>query len=406
VSRVSNRRCCRSTPWLALLFVVLATTTAGVAKQRHGSRTLRVGTSGDYAPFSVTGAAGHLSGLDIDVAGRMGRDLGREVEFVRFAWPELLARLQDGAFDIVMSGVTMREDRAALGCYSRPYVTTGAVLLVRADDAARFDSAAALNRPHVRIVVNAGGHLERVARERFPLAAIDAVRDNASMPDRVLNGTADAALTDSAEARVWQRPRLRVIGPLTHDHKAFLLPAAGADLAARVDAWMVARENDGWLNERRRQWLGSEFSMDASLATRQAVAALIRVRLGLMPAVAAAKRAAGLPIEDPEQEARVLSRVAAAAAPDPERTLRVYRLIIEMAKAVQRTSEPPSPTVPLGALRDAVRRIDEQLVREIRRRPVATTGEWSDAIEPDLLSAGIDASAIRRLASVLAALAE
>ena len=406
MSGVSSRRCGQPVCRLLLLLAVLATATAGMASARHDARTLRVGTSGDYAPFSIADPAGDLSGLDIDLANRMGQDLGLEVQFVRFAWPELLARLQEGAFDLVMSGVTMRGDRAVVGRYSRPYATTGAVVLIRADAATRFHAPLALNRPSVHLVVNAGGHLERVARERFPRAAIEAVRDNASLPGRLLNRSADAALTDSAEANVWQRPELRVIGPLTRDHKAFLLSAASADLAARVDAWMVAREHEGWLNERRRQWLGAGFTMDASLATRQAVAALIRLRLSLMPAVAAAKRAAGRPIEDPEQEARVLSRVAAAAGPHSEPVLRVYRVLIEIAKAVQQASQPHPPRVQLVALRDAIGSIDAQLVREFRRRPPGTRGDWRDALAPDLTPAGVGASAIRDLAAALAAVGE
>jgi cyclohexadienyl dehydratase len=363
------------------------------------SETLRVGTSGDYAPFSWN-QDGILEGLDIDMARRMAEDLGVEVRFVRFAWPDLGAEFRAGKFDMVLSGVTVRPERAVLGRYSRPYAVVGAVALVRAEDADRLNGVESLDQPGLRIVVNAGGHLERVARGRFPRASVMTTRDNASLAERVLLGKADAAITDSAEARVRLVPELRVVGPFTRDHKAILVSAGRADLAARIDEWMLARERDGWLDERRRHWLGGSAQMNAGAATREAVAALIRLRLELMPSLAAAKRSAGLPIEDPEQEARVLQRVRDI---DPDSRIQaVYRSLFEMAKGVQRKSPPAQSTSTLAELRDALARIDEQLVRELRRLPPTSSVGWVDIFERNPLPAGVETAQLLRLAATLA----
>ena len=50
-----------------------------------------------------------------------------------------------------------------------------------------------LDRPAVRIAVNQGGHLERVARARFPRATIAAIPDNAVVREALRAGKADAA---------------------------------------------------------------------------------------------------------------------------------------------------------------------------------------------------------------------
>src|SRR5882724_3538783 len=49
---------------------------------------LRVGTSGDYPPFSIDGR-----GFDVDVARELGRSLGVRIEWVRFRWPDLAAAI-------------------------------------------------------------------------------------------------------------------------------------------------------------------------------------------------------------------------------------------------------------------------------------------------------------------------
>jgi cyclohexadienyl dehydratase len=361
---------------------------------------LRVATSGDYAPFSSE-RNGLPVGMDVEVAERLGRDLGMRVELVHIDWPGLAAATQRGDFDIAMGGVTMRADRALVGRYTRPYATVGAVALVRADDAARFASVEALDRAGVRIAVNAGGHLEAVARARFPRAQISAVPDNRAVLPRLLAGTADAAVTDSAEQRVWQRSDLRALGPFSLDHKAYLLPADHDALAAQVDAWIGACEADGWLDGERTRWLGADASMDAAASGRESVAALIRLRLDLMPAVAAAKRAAGLPIEDRAQEARVIERVRGLSA-NPDRTAAVYEQLIALAKAVEHATPAPDGAIPLSALRDAIGRVDGALVRTLDSAPPSASADWQGTLERVVAGPGVDAEAVRQLSGALA----
>ena len=362
---------------------------------------LRVGTSGDYAPFTSAAGKAHFSGLDIDIADALARDLDFDVRFIRFAWPTLPARLAAGDFDLVLSGVTMRPERALIGRYTRPYAMTGAVALVRASDAARFASVDGLNEPGIRLVVNRGGHLERVARERFPRANIETVEDNRTLPQRVLDQTADAALSDSAEARVWSRPGLQVVGPFTHDYKAVLLAADQGELAARVDAWLAARERDGWLAQRRAHWLGNAAPRTAAEAQRETVAAFIQLRLSLMPAVGAAKREAGLPIVDPEQEARVVTRVAGLAGNNPQPVIDLYRELIALAIAVQHAQPSAPASATLASLRDAIARIDEQLVAEVLSPLGGTASEWQIVLDQTVDLPGIDQTARDRLATLL-----
>jgi len=98
--------------WRASLRAVLVVLAVRVCfAQLTPGAALRVGTSGDYAPFSFHAPSGELTGFDVVVAQRLGHDLGRSVEFVPFQWPDLTGRLRTGAFDVAMSGVTVRADR-------------------------------------------------------------------------------------------------------------------------------------------------------------------------------------------------------------------------------------------------------------------------------------------------------
>lgn len=361
---------------------------------------LRIGFSGDYLPFAGRDARGRAIGLDAELAHRLGADLGRRVQLVDFEWEHLLRDLRGGRFDLVASGVTMRPERAIFGRFSRPYALTGAVALIRREDRPRLDSLRALDRAGVRVAVHAGGHLERVARRLFSRAAVTAVADNASLPGRLLDGRVDAVLTDSAEARQWMRAELYAVGPFTQDHKALLLPRSAQALAEQIDDWLVARERDGWLDARRVHWLGDRASIDFDAMTRQAVAALIELRLELMPAIAAAKLTMGKPLRDEEQERRVL-RYLTARADQPQRVARLYRVIFDLARRVQAASAPHSAPAGLEALREAVRRIDEQIVRELDRVAPAAAADWLRELGDIALLPGLDALAAARLATAL-----
>src|SRR5262249_37780368 len=120
---------------------------------------------------------------------------------------------------------------------------------------------------------------------------------------------------------------------------------------------------DGTLAELRGRWFGAErqnrrSAFDSDLG---ALVSLIDLRLALMPAVAAAKETAGLPVEDPAQEDRVIARVrtrARARDLTPESVEAVFRAQLAAARAVQEAylAQAPAerPAVPtLDLQRDA-----------------------------------------------------
>jgi cyclohexadienyl dehydratase len=332
---------------------------------------LRVGTSGDYPPFSFIDSDGRRSGFDIEVAERLAAYLGRRVEYVPFQWADLTGELQRGRFDIAMSGVTQRPDRAVAATFTRPYAVTGAVAVIRSADRARFGTAADLDRQQVRIAVNRGGHLEREARRRFPAAQIVPAA-NLSLANLVKQGEVDAALAEQYEAMGWDPQAFVILGPFTHDRKVYALPRGATSFAGQVNDWLAAREADGWLNERRAHWLGRQAVMTRAQAGFEAVAAVFDLRLGLMPLIAAVKQREHLPTVDPAQRTRVLEHARAAAAAaglQPEAVADCFRVQIELAEAIQRRA--PGASAPddlsLADLRAAVAAVSDQIIAAIAR---------------------------------------
>ncbi len=383
---------------LALLALLLA---GGCHPHRAPSATdgapLRVGTSGDYPPFSLRAADGGWSGFDVEVARAYADARGRRLELVPFRWPELAPRLAADDFDVAMSGVTVRADRLLTGTMTAAVARADAVVVVRRQGV----PARGLDRPEVRIAVNRGGHLERVARAHLRRAALVTVDDNRRLPVLLASREVDAVVTDTLEAATFDPGAFTIAARLARDRKAYWVGPGHDALAADLDAWLLERERDGTLARLRAERLGVADAAPLPFDLGRIVDAVAR-RLLLMPAVAAAKHAAGLPLVDPAREAEVIARAVArgrAAGLDPVALEHLARAQIGAARAVQesipadaaaRTADAPT----LATLRTRIDLLDAAIVWTLvdarHAAPPVERGALSVALRADADLVGFD----------------
>ena len=326
--------------------LIVATALGLAVPAASAEPVLRVGTSGDYAPFSLAGR-----GFDIEIAEAMARDLGMRLEWVAFRWPELHDRVRRSEFDVAMSGITWLPERAVIGRSSRAVAQSGPCVV--GDRAART------------IAVNRGGRLERWARERWPADTVLPIDDNLSLSALFVGGVAGAFVTDSFEVESRPPPSGAPVRcePPTERKVYWVAPARAAELTPAIDRWLAA--NEVTIDVLRRRWLGGS-------SPRKDVDDLldrIARRLELMPAVAAWKRAHGLPIEDREREAAVVARAVergAAAGLDRQSVERFFRLQFDLAKAIQQRSPAGTSTLDLDTeLRPAIGAIGDEIVASL-----------------------------------------
>lgn len=323
---------------IVLMLIISPPTEARQIEEIQTNGVLRVGTSGDYQPFSLCPKGlESCQGFDIDLAQRMAQDLDVGLQFVRFHWPELLQDLRARKFDIAMSGVTIRPDRALQATFSRPYTSSQSVIVVA--DPAQLPTLSAINRPEVRLVVNAGGHLERVARTWFPSATLIPTSNNLALPQIILANQAEALLTDSHEAPSFLAayPTLHALPGFGRDRKAYLLRSTDVTLRDWIDTWLAKREADGFLARARTHWLGSAHEEGPSIVVA-GLFALLDLRLALMPAVAAYKREHDLPVEDRVREQALLKRLtdqAQLSGLSADAIKSFFQTQIDLAKQVQ-----------------------------------------------------------------------
>jgi polar amino acid transport system substrate-binding protein len=75
------------------------------------SGVLRVGMEPGYMPFEMKDKQGNIIGFDVDMAEAMAKAMGVKLELVPTAWDGIIAGLLTGKFDIIMSGMTVTQER-------------------------------------------------------------------------------------------------------------------------------------------------------------------------------------------------------------------------------------------------------------------------------------------------------
>ena len=221
-----------------------------------------VGTTGDYRPFSFARSDGSFEGLDIDAAHALGDALGVEVKFVETSWPNLVAGLRDGRYDIAMSGITRTLERQKVVGLTDAYFTLGKCPLIRKSDRERFPNLEAIDRPGVKIGVNPGGTNEAFVRKHIQNATIVVIENNLAIPNAVASAAVDVMLTDNVEAVLASRENDRLLAvspdePLTHDELAYMLPRGDPALRNWLDLWIHRMKLTGELDSIRQKWLGA-----------------------------------------------------------------------------------------------------------------------------------------------------
>jgi cyclohexadienyl dehydratase len=236
--------------WAAVALAVPAAAQTSRLDDILARGVLRVGTTGDYRPFTALDkASGGYSGFDVDLAQSLGAALGVKVEFEATSWPNLARDFDAGAFDIAMGGVSVTLDRAKKGFFSIPYMREGKTPIARCADKDKYRTLAEIDRPGVRVIVNPGGTNERFDRANLHAAQIVLYGDNLTIFDEIARGDADLMITDASETRFQQKQHADVLcaihpeQPFDFAEKAYWMPRDPA-LKAFVDQWLhLSMEN-------------------------------------------------------------------------------------------------------------------------------------------------------------------
>lgn len=97
------------------------------------ARTVVNGIDANYPPFAYVDKNGTPAGFDVDALNWIGKEMGFEVVHKPMEWSTIVQSVVARKIDVVMSGMTITEERAKQVNFSIPYWTVENAFVVKAD---------------------------------------------------------------------------------------------------------------------------------------------------------------------------------------------------------------------------------------------------------------------------------
>lgn len=237
-------------------FVLLCGALALAQLPDLGGRVLRVGSDTTYPPMeSINPDTNTAEGFDVDLMNALCERLNCTAEFVTTAWDGIFAALQQGEFDMVVSGVSITPERDEIVDFSEPYLTVSQAILTRVGDELTLEDfqSGGLRLASQTATTNADLAVELVGRDRVQLydtfaAAILALQ----------NGDVDGVIIDGVSAGAYEQQfagELTVgVTGLTQGDPLGLVFQEGDELVEAFNAALAELREEGVIDEIAATW--------------------------------------------------------------------------------------------------------------------------------------------------------
>lgn len=183
---------------LIILFCMILSigTLSGCKKNSESDKTspLVVAMELAYPPFETKDESGNPSGISVDFVKAFGASIGREVKIENTGWDGLIPSLQTEKADLVMSSMTITDQRKEQVDFSMPYANS--LLAILSNKNSGILSIDDLNVKGKKIAVKIGSTGYLYAKEHLPNAELIALPDESACVTEVSQGKADGFLYD------------------------------------------------------------------------------------------------------------------------------------------------------------------------------------------------------------------
>lgn len=261
----------RLLPLLALVLLASGRCLAGLP--------LVIGTDATYPPLEFMEGT-TFRGFDIDLGTAIAREMGREPQWVNCGFDGILAALEAGKFDLVMSALTITDERKRSLAFSDPYYTAGQALACRKD-------GRRLERLDDLVGMTVGIQINTTAKEVLRKRSGVRIREYNSIDLALLdlqNGNLDAAMTDSPVLRYMLKRSfgdLCMTGSLfTEEHYGIAAKRENTALIAEVNAALERLRERGELKRLRVKWFGEGASGEGRRPMREILRAIVPALIG------------------------------------------------------------------------------------------------------------------------------
>lgn len=219
--------------------------------------TLTVGSDVSYPPQEYNDAAGNAVGMDIDIAAEIASRMGLQLKVINFKFDNLIPALQAGQFDIVVSAMTITDERKKVVNFV-PYFEAGQAVLVKKgnpkgiktlDDLSGLTAVAQQGTTEEQSLKDENTKLQQAGK---PLINVLTYPTDTDAVDQLRIGRADATLHDSPVAAYYAKinPDFEVAIPVFDSApEGIAIAQDNADMNTAVTKAVNDMKSDGTLDK-------------------------------------------------------------------------------------------------------------------------------------------------------------
>lgn len=163
-------------------------------EQEQNKKVLKVGMELAYPPFEMSQKDGTPSGISVDFAKALGASLGKEVVIENIAWDGLIPSLKTGKIDLIISSMTITEERKKTIDFSVPYAQSSLAILANKNSGIK--SIKDLNVAGKTVAVKKGSTGHIYAKDYLKNATVLVFDKEAACVIEVVQGKADGFIYD------------------------------------------------------------------------------------------------------------------------------------------------------------------------------------------------------------------
>ena len=225
---------------------------------------IAIGVKYDVPPFGFNNpSSGKVEGFDVDLGQAIADKLGVKPKFIEAISDNRIPFLEDGTADLILSTMTINEERVGEIDFSDPYFIARGRILTKKDNT-EIKGVADLAGKDVCTVL--GSTYEATLKQQAPDAKLRLVDTYSECLELIQNGSVDAVSTDDVilTGMIIQDDSLQLVGDeLTQEPYGAGIKKGATQVVGHVNEVLDGLKEDGTWQKTYDRWIGQYTGEDA-----------------------------------------------------------------------------------------------------------------------------------------------
>ena len=214
---------------------------------RADPNALVIGMELAFPPFEMLDSSGQPAGVSVDMAHAMGQYLNRPVRIENIPFDGLIPSLKTGKIDVIISSMTVTEDRKKSIDFTDPYLKMGlAILAAKNSDIQSIDD---VDKPGRNVVVKKGTTGNIYALQHFKNAKLLVLNDQSACAIEVSQGKADCFIYDQISVfenwKKYEATTRAILQPFTQEDWAMGIKKGNDALRTQINGFLKQFKESG-----------------------------------------------------------------------------------------------------------------------------------------------------------------